>query len=131
TSLAICWKACVNSLIIMSRMGLSLSVCPAFEQVRLQSFEIGAQGFLTRFDVLSRSIPVFAEKSQAAAPVQRDQRLNDMVAVDSGLVIGSGELKHGLRPEFRGIFEFVQSQGRNALEFRQHRLGQDRAKHGL
>src|ERR1700757_1390894 len=101
-SLAICWKACVNSVKIISRMVFSLSVCPDFEQVGLQSFEVGAQRFLKHFDVFPGPIPIFGEKGQASAPVQGDQGLNNVVAVYGGFVIGSDKLEDGLGPQLRG-----------------------------
>src|SRR5215469_14227820 len=116
-SLAICWKACVRSLMMISRIGFSLSVCPNFKQIRLQTFEVGAKRFLTALDILGRTISIFREKSQASSAVKRNQSLDNMVPIDDRFVVGSNELIDSLCPQFRGIVEFVDPESCYPLKF--------------
>jgi hypothetical protein len=102
---------------MISRMGFSLSLCPDFEQKRLQLFEVGAQRLFTLFDFFFGAIPVFSDKRQASAAVERDQGLNNVIAVDSGLVIGSGELENSFRPQLFGIVEIVNIERGDAAQF--------------
>src|SRR5689334_4259217 len=103
---------------MISRMGFSLSLCPDLEQKRLQSFEVGAQRFFTSFDFFFGTIPVFDDKRQASAAVQGDQGLNNVIAIDGGLVIGSGKLKNGSRPQLLRIVEIVDIERGNAPQLR-------------
>jgi len=80
------------------RIDASLSLSPYFEQVRLQSFELAAQKFLTFFDVFRGAVLILQQESQRSSSIQRHQSLNDVIAIDHGFVIGSRELKDSFDP---------------------------------
>src|SRR5882762_5282910 len=100
---------------MISRIGVSLSVSPDFEQVRLQSFKLAAKRFDTILDVFSGTFSILQQKGQSSSPVQRNQGLNNMVTTDDGFMIRSRELKYGLGPHVRWVIEIANFQSRDSL----------------
>src|SRR6185437_8899507 len=100
---------------IICRIGISLSVSPEFEQVRLQAFEFGAKRFHISLHVFPGTISIVQQKTQRPAPIKRNQRLDDMVTIDNRFVIRSGELKHRSGPHLRWVIELAYSESRNSL----------------
>src|SRR6266849_5073556 len=115
---------------MISRIGVSLSVSPDFEQVRLQTFELAAKRFHTSLHVFPGTLSVFQQKGQRSSTVQRNQGLNNMVAIDDGSVIRSRKLKHGLGPHLRWIIEIANVQSRDSLQFGKCRGREDRPEKG-
>src|SRR5882672_1759676 len=107
---------------MISRIRVSLSVRPDFEQVRLQSFEFTAKRFHTSVDVFLGTLSVFQQKGQSSSAVQRNQGLNNMVTTYNGFVIRSRELKYGLGPYIRRVVEVANVQTSNSFQLRKCRL---------
>src|SRR5258707_3851553 len=110
---------------MISRIDVSLSVRPDFEQVRLQSFEVAAQRFQISFHVFLGTISILQQKGQSSSPVERNQGLDNVVTTDDGFVIGTRELKHGLSPQLRRVIEFASFESRDSLQFGKGRRGED------
>src|ERR1700693_2185649 len=111
---------------MISRIGVSLSISPDFEQVRLQSFELAAQRFQTSFDVFPGTISILQQQGQSPSTVERNKGLDNMVPIDDGFVIRSRELKHGLCPHVRGVIELAYFESRDSLQFGKGRTREDR-----
>src|SRR5690242_2323922 len=90
---------------MISRIDISLSISPHFEQVRLQSFELAAHSFHVALDVFLRTISIFEQERQSPSTIERNQSLDNMVSTDDGFVIRSRELEYGLGPQVRWVIE--------------------------
>src|SRR5579863_4128916 len=102
---------------MISRISASLSICPYFEQVRLQSFKLTTQRFNVVLNLFFGGIPILQQVGQTPSPVKRNQRLDNMVTADDGFVIGSGKLKDGLRPQVRWKIERADFKRCDSLQF--------------
>src|SRR6267142_4823583 len=116
---------------MISRIGISLSISPDFEQVRLQSFELAAKRFHTLLDVFPGTFSILQRKSQRSSTVQRNQCLKNVVTTDNGFVIRSRELKHGLGPHVRRVIEIVNVQSGDSLQFGKCGGRKDRLENGF
>src|SRR6266850_4107171 len=102
---------------MISRIGVSLSVSPDFEQIRLQSFELAAKRFHTFLDVFSGPFSILQQEGQSSSAIQRNQGLNNMVTADDRSMIGSRKLKHGLSPYVCREVEIADLQSRDCFQF--------------
>src|ERR1700757_228499 len=120
-SRAISCMAWVSSVMMMSRIGISLPLRPDFEQVRLQSFELGAHGFHTGLDVFPGPVAMFQQKRQDPPTIERNQCLDDMVTINHRFVIRGGEFKYSFGPQVRGVVKFTEIERCDFLQFRARR----------
>jgi hypothetical protein len=72
---------------IISRIHVSLSISPDFEEIWLQSFEVAALRFQFSFDVFPGTISILQQQGQSSSAVKRNQGLDNVVTIDDGFVI--------------------------------------------
>src|SRR3954464_5966045 len=111
--------ACVSSPMMMSRIVVSLSPIPEFEQVGFQAFKLQAQVLDVVVHFRRRRRAILNEEGEHSAAVQRYQSLKDVVTAHDGFVIRSGEFIDSFYPEFRVKAKLVFGQGSNLLQFRE------------
>src|SRR5258706_11463989 len=111
---------------MISRIGISVSIRPDFEQVGLQSFELAAKRFHTSLDVFPGTVSILQQKGQRSSTVQRNQGLNNMVTTDDRFVIRSRKLKYGLCPHVSWVIEIADVESGDSLQFGKCRRREDR-----
>src|SRR5947207_8268583 len=91
---------------------------PSFDQIWLLALEFQTQVFGVRLDILRGRIVMFLQERINSSAIERHQCLNQMIAVNSGVMIGRRKFAEGSYPELVFVTELPIILGCNPLQLR-------------
>src|SRR6266404_7557393 len=99
---------------------------PSFDQVWLLAFEFQTEVFGVRLDIFRGRIVMLLQEGINSSAIERHQRLNQVIAVDSGVMIGRGKFAERSCPERVFVTEFPIVLGCDPLQLRMSLRGEYR-----